>query len=144
MIGKIFASSILISVLYVFGIFFAPNLSDSIAEELGIGSINTIVRQLKTGADSTSETLLQIQDASGAVNSVRDAVNQMNKKTEQISDTINTIRQVGEQKVEQVQKTVDSVRRVGSGIIEVQQNLSELKNLSGSVSQSGTTSATEQ
>jgi hypothetical protein len=64
MIGKFFASIILISVLYVFGIFFAPNFTDSIAEKLGIMPTNTIIRQLKSGADVTSETLLQINDAS--------------------------------------------------------------------------------
>lgn len=64
MVGKIFASCILIGVLYVFGVFFAPVLTDGLAEKLGIASVNTTIRQLKDGADSTSETLLQIKDAS--------------------------------------------------------------------------------
>lgn len=64
MVGKIFASLILIAVLYIFGVFFAPNLTDGIAERLGIASVNTAIRQAKNGADSTSETLLQIKDAS--------------------------------------------------------------------------------
>lgn len=36
MVGKIFASIILVTVLYIFGVFFAPNLSDGIAGKLGI------------------------------------------------------------------------------------------------------------
>ncbi len=93
MIGKIFASIVLISVLYVFGVFFAPNLSDNVAEKLGITSVNTLVRQLKNGADSTSETLLQIRDASGAINNVRGIVDQANEKINKTTEMINTIRQ---------------------------------------------------
>lgn len=139
MIGKIFASLILISVLYVFGVFFAPNLTDSVADKLGITSVNTTIRQLKNSADSTSETLLQIKDASGAINSVRNAVNQANEKINQTTETINTIRQTGEKKVEQGKKVVDSIQKAGDAISEVQNNLNEFTSLSGSVSISGTT-----
>ncbi|MDD5376743.1 MAG: hypothetical protein PHH16_01365 [Candidatus Gracilibacteria bacterium] len=137
MIGKIFASFILVSVLYVFGVFFAPNLTDNVAEKLGIVSVNAIIRQLKDGADSTSDTLLQIKDASGAINGVRSVVDQLNQKTGQITETINTIRQTGEQKVEQVQKTADSIKKAGEAISEVQANLSTLTSLSGSQTLSG-------
>lgn len=130
MVGKIFASFILIAVLYVFAVFFAPNLSDSVAEKLGMISVNTTIRQLKNGADYTSDTLLQIKDASGAINGVRGVVDQLNEKTGQMSNTINTIRQVGEQKVEQVQKTADSIKKAGEAITEVQGNITELTTLS--------------
>lgn len=132
MIGKIFASAILLSVLYIFGIFLAPNLADSVAERLGITSVNTIVRQLKDSADSTSETLLQIKDASGAINGVRDVVSQMNEKIGQTTETINAIRQAGEQKVQLAQKTADSIQKATEAINEVQNNVSALTSLSGS------------
>ncbi|MDD2891800.1 MAG: hypothetical protein PHQ95_02440 [Candidatus Gracilibacteria bacterium] len=142
MIGKIFASIILISVLYIFGIFFAPNLTDSVAEKLGITSVNTIIRQIKNGVDSTSETLLQINDASGAVNSVRDIVDQANEKINQTTEMINTIRQTGEQTIQQVQKTADSIRKAGEAITEVQNNITSLVTLSGTTTESGTTTGT--
>lgn len=93
MLGKIFASTILIAVLYIFGVFFAPNLTDTLAEKLGTSSVNTLIRQLKNGADSTSETLLQIKDASGAISNVRGIVNQANEKINKTTEMINTIRQ---------------------------------------------------
>lgn len=142
MIGKIFASIILISVLYIFGIFFAPNLTDSVAEKLGITSVNTIIRQIKNGVDSTSETLLQINDASWAVNSVRDIVDQANEKINQTTEMINTIRQTGEQTIQQVQKTADSIRKAGEAITEVQNNITSLVTLSGTTTESGTTTGT--
>lgn len=132
MVGKIFASLILISVLYVFGVFFAPNLTDDIAEKLGISFINDSIRQMKDGADSTSDTLLQIQDASGAINGVRGVVDRLNETLEQTNETINTIRQTGEQKVEEVQKTADSIKKAGEAINEVQSNITNLTSLSGS------------
>lgn len=144
MIGKIFASFILIFVLYVFGVFFAPNLTDMIAENIGMMSVNSTIRQLKDGADSTSETLLQINDASGAINSVRNVVNQANEKINQTTETINVIRQAGEQKVQQVQKTADSIQKAGEAITAVQNNLSELTSLSGSVSANGSASGSGQ
>lgn len=132
MIGKIFASIILVIVLYIFGVFFAPNLADSIATKLGINSVNTAIRQLKDGADSTSETLLQIKDASGAISSVRELANQASERIGKTTETINTIRQTGEQKVQQVQKTADSIKKAGEAINEVQGNLNELTSFSGS------------
>lgn len=132
MIGKIFASIILVIVLYIFGVFFAPNLADSIATKLGINSVNTAIRQLKDGADSTSETLLQIKDASGAISSVRELANQASERIGKTTETIKTIRQTGEQKVQQVQKTADSIKKAGEAISEVQGNLTELTSLSGS------------
>lgn len=141
MIGKIFASLILISVLYVFGVFFAPNLSDTVAEKLGIISVNTTIRSLKTGADTTSDTLLQLKDASGAINNVRDIVNQANEKINQTSQTINNLRQMGEEKVEQAQKTADSIKKAGEAIGEVQANISTLTTLSGSATLSGQVTA---
>lgn len=93
MVGKIFASFILISVLYAFGVFFAPNLADSLAEKAGIMPLNTFVRQLKSGADATSDTLLQIKDASGAISNVRGIVDQANEKINQTSQMVNNIRQ---------------------------------------------------
>ena len=80
MLGKIFASIILISVVYIFCVFLAPNLADSMAEKLGISSVNTTIRQLKDGVDSTSDTLLQINNASGAINGVRNFATQANEK----------------------------------------------------------------
>ncbi|MDD2916232.1 MAG: hypothetical protein PHH70_00100 [Candidatus Gracilibacteria bacterium] len=142
MIGKMFASLILILVLYVFGVFFAPNLSDSVAERLGILSVNTTIRQLKNGVDSTSDTLLQIKDASGALNGVRGIVDQANEKINQTTETINTIRQVGEQKIEQVQKTADSIKKAGEAINEVQNNITNLTSLSGSTKGSGAVTGT--
>ncbi len=142
MIGKIFASLIILSVLYVFGVFFAPNLVDNIAENIGMMPVNTTIRQLKDGADSTSTTLLQINDASGAINGVRNIVNQANEKINQTTETINAIRQVGEQKVQQVQQTADSIQRAGEAITTVQNNLNALASLSGSVSASGATTGT--
>lgn len=130
MIGKIFASIILISVVYIFGVFFAPNITDSLAEKIGTLSINTTIRQLKIGLDTTSETLLQIKDASGAINNVRDIVNQANEKINQTAETINNIRQVGEQKVQQVQKTADSIQKAGAAISAVQDNLNALTSIS--------------
>ncbi|MDD5197537.1 MAG: hypothetical protein PHN60_01615 [Candidatus Gracilibacteria bacterium] len=142
MIGKIFASIVLISVLYVFGVFFAPNLSDNVAEKLGITSVNTLVRQLKNGADSTSETLLQIRDASGAINNVRGIVDQANEKINKTTEMINTIRQTGEQKIGQVQKTAESIKKAGEAITEVQNNISNLTSLSGSIAESGVITGT--
>lgn len=92
MLGKIFASIVLIAVLYAFGVFFAPNLADSVAERIGTISVNTMIRQLKIEADTASETLLQIKDASGAINGVRDFANQANVKIGQTAETINAIR----------------------------------------------------
>lgn len=137
MIGKIFASLILISVLYIFGIFFAPNLSDSVAERFGFLSINATIRQLKDGADSTSTTLLQIRDVSGAISNVRGIVNQVNETISQTNNTINAIRQTGEKKVQQAQKTADSLKKAGEAITEVQNNVSELTSFSGSSTTSG-------
>lgn len=143
MIGKIFASCILISVLYVFGVFFAPNLSDGMAERLGISSVNTVIRNLKNGADTTSDTLLQIKDASGAIGGVRGIVDQANQQINETTAAINQIRQVGEEKVEQVQKTADSIKKAGEALSEVQSNITSLTTLSGSASASGGVSATE-
>lgn len=132
MIGKIFASGILVIVLYVFGVFFAPNLADNLAEKMGTTSFNTFIRQLKDGADSTSETLLQVKDASGAINGVRDFAAQANEKINQTTEMINSLRQAGEQKVAQVQKTADSIKKAGEAISEVQNNITNLTSLSGS------------
>ncbi len=137
MIGQVFASLILLSVSYVFWVFFAPNLSDSVAEKLGILSINTAIRDLKDGADTTSDTLLQIKDASGAIGNVRDIVNQANEKINQTSQTISNLRQMGEEKVEQAQKTADSIKKAGEAIGEVQANITTLTSLSGSATLSG-------
>lgn len=131
MFGKIFASFILITVLYVFGVFFAPNLSDSVAEKLGIMSVNTTLRQLKNGADTTSETLLQIKDASEMINSARDAVN----KT---VESVETTKQMINQKVQQGEKVVDSVKKTQESITELRNNVSELTSFSGAVTLSGT------
>lgn len=137
MFGKIFASIVLIVVLYILGIFLAPNLVDSIAESLGIMSINTTIRDLKSGADSTSDTLLQIKDASWVINSAREAVN----KTVQ---HVETTKQIIDQKVEQVQKTAESIDRASQAISEVQSNLSELTTLSGVTSTGSTQTGTVQ
>lgn len=128
----------LIAVLYILGIFLAPNLTDSIAENLGIMSINTTIRNLKSGADSTSDTLLQIKDASGAIGTARSIATQANETLQKTTETINTIRQVGGQKIQQIQKTADSVQKASQAIGEVQDNLSELTTLSGA-SSTGTT-----
>lgn len=130
MFGKIFASIVLIAVLYILGIFLAPNLADSIAESLGIISVNTTIRDLKSGADSTSDTLLQIKDASGAIGTARSIATQANETIQKTTETFNTIRQVGEQKVQQVQKTAESIDKASQAISEVQSNLSELTTLS--------------
>ncbi|EKD29990.1 MAG: hypothetical protein ACD_78C00197G0025 [uncultured bacterium (gcode 4)] len=142
MFGKIFASIILITVLYIFGVFFAPNLTDTLAEKLGTSSVNTLIRQLKNGADSTSETLLQIKDASGAISNVRGIVNQANEKINKTTEMINTIRQTWEQKMEQVQKTTESIKKAGEAFAEVQNNISSLTSLSGSITESGATAGT--
>lgn len=133
MLGKIFASIIIIVVLYIFGIFFAPNLSDSLATKLGIFSFNTMVRDIKNGVDSTSETLLQIQSASGTIGSARDAVN----KT---LEGVETTKKFIDQKVQQGEKVVDSVNKTRESISELQDNVSELTSLSGTVSATGSTS----
>jgi len=142
MFGKILASIVLIIVLYILGVFLAPNFMDSIAERLGMMSVNTIIRNLKSGADSTSDTLLQIKDASGAIGTARSIATQANDTLQKTTETINTIRQVGEQKVQQVQKTAESVQKAGQAISEVQDNISELTTLSWmtstGVSQTGT------
>lgn len=130
MFGKIFASFILIAVLYIFGVFFAPNLSDSVAEKLGIMSVNTTLRQLKNGADTTSETLLQIKDASGIISSARDAVH----KT---VEGVETTKQMINQKVQQGERVVDSVKKTQESFTELQNNVSELTSFSGSVTLSG-------
>jgi len=139
MFSKILSSVIIIAVLYILGVFLAPNLTNSIGEYLGIASVNTTIRGFKSGVDSTSDTLLQIKDASGAINGVRDIVQQANNAVDQTTQTINTIRQTGEQKVEQVQKTVDSVKKAGEAISEVQNNLSALTSISGGSTLTGST-----
>lgn len=144
MFGKIFASIVLIVVLYILGIFLAPNLVDSIAESLGIMSVNTTIRDLKSGADSTSDTLLQIKDASGAIGTARSIATQANETLQKTTETINTIRQVGEQKVQQVQKTAESIDKASQAIGEVQSNLSELTTLSGTSSTGSTQTGTTQ
>jgi methyl-accepting chemotaxis protein len=106
-------------------------------------AINVTIRQLKDGADSTSTTLLQIQDASGAINGVRGIVDQANEKINQTTQMVNGIRQVGEQKIEQVQKTADSIKKAGEAINEVQNNLNSLTTLSGSTSMSGEVNVTK-
>ncbi|NCP76696.1 hypothetical protein GW819_03215 [Candidatus Gracilibacteria bacterium] len=138
MLGKIFASIILISVVYIFCVFLAPNLADSMAEKLGISSVNTTIRQLKDGVDSTSDTLLQINNASGAINGVRNFATQANEKINQTTEMINSIRQTGEQKIQQVQQTAESIRKAQEAINEVQNNIANLTSISGSVSGSGT------
>lgn len=142
MFGKIFASIVLIAVLYILGIFLAPNLADNLGESLGIISVNTTIRNLKSGADSTSDTLLQIKDASGAIDTARSIATQANDTIKKTTETINTIRQVGEQKVQQVQKTAESVQKAGQAISEIQDNISALTTLSGvtatGVTQTGT------
>jgi len=138
MLGKIFASIILISVVYIFCVFLGPNLADSMAEKLGISSVNTTIRQLKDGVDSTSDTLLQINNASGAINGVRNFATQANEKINQTTEMINSIRQTGEQKIQQVQQTAESIRKAQEAINEVQNNIANLTSISGSVSGSGT------
>jgi len=138
MLGKIFASIILISVVYIFCVLLAPNLADSVAENIGISSVNTTIRQLKDGVDSTSDTLLQINDASGAINGVRNFATQANEKINQTTEMINSIRQTGEQKIQQVQQTAESIRKAQEAINEVQNNIANLTSISGSVSGSGT------
>ena len=137
MLGKIFASIILIAVLYTLWVFLAPALSDSVADKLGILGVNNLIRDFKNGADSTSETLLQIKDASWAINGVRDFANQANEKINQTSEMINGIRQTTEQKVQQAQKTADSIKRAGEAVSEVQNNLSSLASFSWQTSSTG-------
>lgn len=103
-------------------------------------SINTNIRDLKNGADTTSDTLLQIKDASDTLSGVRNIVNQANEKINQTSQTISNLRQMGEEKVEQAQKTADSIKKAGEAIGEVQANISTLTTLSGSATLSGQTS----
>lgn len=142
MFGKIFASIVLIAVVYILGIFLAPNLADNLAENLGIMSVNTTIRDIKSGADSTSDTLLQIKDASGAIGTARSIATQANETIQKTTETINAIRQVGEQKIQQVQKTAESIDKASQAIGEVQDNLSALTTLSGAtatgVTQTGT------
>jgi len=134
---KIFLSLVIIVVTYTLGVFLAPVLTDDIGAALGISSVNTTIRTLKSGVDSTSDTLLQMKDASGAINHVRGIVQQANTVTEQTTETINNLRQATEQKVQQVQKTADSIRKASEAISAVQNNVSELTNFSGSISASG-------
>ena len=131
MLGKVFASAILIAVLYIFWVFFAPNLTDDIAKKMGILHMNSVIRQFKQWADVTSDTLLQIKDASWAIGGVRGIVKQANETINQTSEAINSIRQAWEQKIEQVQKTADSIQRASEAISEVQNNVSALTSFSG-------------
>ncbi len=144
MFGKLFASILLIVVIYILGIFLAPNLADSIGESLGIMSINTTIRNLKSGADSTSDTLLQIKDASGAIGTARSIATQANEAIGKTAETINTIRQVGGQKIQQVQKTVESIDKASQALGEVQNNLSALTTLSGATATGATQTGTVQ
>lgn len=81
--------------------------------------------------DSTSTTLLQIMDASGAINTARDVVKYTNEKTNQTSEAIDATRRAGEQKVQQAQQTIDSIKKASQAIEEVQGNISSLTSLSG-------------
>lgn len=138
MFGKIFASIMLIAVLYTLSVFLAPNLADSIADRLGMMPINTTLRDLKSGADSTSDTLLQIKDASGAIGTARSIATQANEAIGKTAETINTIREVGGQKIQQVQKTAESIDKASQALGEVQDNLSALTTLSGATSTGST------
>lgn len=134
MFGKVLSSVIIIVVVYILGIFLAPVLTDSIGEKLGIASVHTTIRNFKGGVDATSDTLLQIRDASGAISGVRDVVNKANETINQTSETISSIRQTGEQKMQQFQKTADSIKKANDAITEVQNNVSELTSLTGATS----------
>lgn len=48
MFGKILASIFLIVVFYILAVFLAPNLSDGVADKLGMSGVNITLRDIKT------------------------------------------------------------------------------------------------
>lgn len=133
MFGKLISSIILISVLYILSVFFAPHFADGVADILGFPALNNTIRGIKSGVDSTSTALLQIQEGSGIINSARDAVQKTTERANMVRDTI-------QQKVQQGEKVVNSVQKATEAAKELQNNINDFASLSGTSATGGTAS----
>ncbi len=123
---KVFSFIILVSAIYLLGIFLVPSTTDMIGEKLWILEFNVWIRELKGGADGISEDLIQINqlgEVMSGVHSVTDKANEYIKKTQ---EGIETTKQVIDTKVQQVNKVADSFEKTKQSVNELQNNLSDL------------------
>ena len=136
MIARIFWSIVLISTLYVLGVFFLPSQIDEIAATLGISPVNSAIRNTATffQTDIGNMVVKPLEEGSGYVRQAQDIV-------DKTKASLDATREVVGQKAEQVQKVVDSVGKTTDAIGELKQNVSNLATISSGSASSGTTTS---
>lgn len=139
---KVFSFFILLFAVYILGVFLLPSVTDAVWEKLWILEFNIWIRQLKWGADTIGEDLLQINQASEVLSGARNIVDKTKEAIQKTQEGIETTRQVIDTKVQQVNKVADSFEKTKQSVNELQNNLSDLSTFwTGSVgSNSWTTS----
>ena len=125
-LGKIFSLLILLFTVYLIAIFFAPSIADSIGQDLWVLSFNTWVRELKWGADTVSEDILQLKDAWDTLSWARSVVDKTKDLIQKTQQWIETTRQTIQTKVDQVNKVADSFEKTKNSVTELQKNIDNL------------------
>ena len=137
MFARIFWSIVLISTLYVLGVFFFPSQTDELAATLGISPVKSGIRNTATffQKDVGDFVVKPLEEGSGYVRQAQDIV-------DKTKASLDATREIVGQKAEQVQKVVDSVGKTTDAIGELKQNVSNLATLSGGSTTGSSSGAT--
>ena len=138
-LGKIFSVLIVLFTVYILAIFFAPSFADGFWKDLWLLGFNQWLRELKSGADTVSEDILQLKSAEETLSGTRSMVDKTKQLIESTQKGIEVTRQTIETKVDQVNKVADSFEKTKNSVNELQQNLDALTTFSWATS-SGTES----
>ncbi len=124
---KIIFTVVLIVIIYVLWVFLFPTQVDKIATDIWILEFNLKIRGLKSWADNVSENLLQIKSWEEIIDKAKNVAND-------ISWSINTTKNVIQEKVEQWNKVINSAKKTWESLNELRENISDFTTLSWSTS----------
>jgi hypothetical protein len=90
---KLFSFLTILILLYLMLVFVKPNISDTIGGFIGLKELNQKIRNFKSGLDETATSEDLLKGYSDTIGSARDLKDQMFKRSNDIKNKIDGVRQ---------------------------------------------------